>query len=108
MVGPIKLCVYILGLRGTSFIVTVAKSDIVSQLAKEILKKKPNDLGHFDADQLPLYKVSLPDGNNLEQLAPQALNQRLDVGSHKISKIFSKKPQEGTVSIVVDIRSVGE
>jgi len=108
MDAHITLYAYIIGLNSRSFSVTLAKSETVGNLAEAILKKRPNDLKNVDADRLDLYKVSLPDDETLGQSARLPLDQKLDVGSRKISKIFPAAPPEEMVSIVVDIQGVGE
>ena len=110
MVARITLYAYIVGLSGRSLSVTVPKSETVDNLAKAILKERPNDLKDVDAARLQLYKVSLPDGDGktLEQSARQALDQKLDEGSEELSQLFPINPPEETVSIVVVIPNIGE
>ncbi len=108
MVARITLYAYIIGLNSRSFSVTLAKSETVDNLAKAILKEKPNDLKNVDADRLDLYKVSFPDDATLKQLARQPLDQKLDVGSEELSQLFPINPPARTVSIIVDIQGVGE
>jgi hypothetical protein len=55
----LKLSVLVAGL-GSPFVVRIPRSDIVYDLKKAILGKKPNDLKHVDADRLTLWKIMTP------------------------------------------------
>ena len=99
----IKLFVYIIGLGTPSFSVTIERSETVDDLKEAILKENPNDLKGVDAYRLILYKVRLPDDENLEQSAHHALKEELCVPSRLLSKIFSEELPEEMISILVDL-----
>jgi Crinkler effector protein N-terminal domain len=108
MATHLKVFVYILGLKTSSFPVTVERSETVGHLKEAILKKKPNQLKDLDADQLILYQVELPDDENLEQSSLQAPKRRLDPPSRVLSRIFPQSPPEETISILIDMNDLGE
>ena len=106
MATDLNLFVYIIGLSTCSepILVEIKSSETVGGLKKAIYEETLNDLRGVDhADQLVLYKVELPDGDTLQQLAPQALDEKLEVPSEKLSQLFPMAPPPMTVSIVVEI-----
>jgi len=106
----LKLFVYVIGLGGCSFPVIIKGSETVGELKKAILKKVSNELRGVDADQLVLYKVELPDadGDTLQQSAPQASHEELEVPSEELSQLFPIEIPEETISIVVEIQRPSE
>ena len=90
------------------FSVDIKRSKTVDHLKKAILRKNPNDLKSIDAARLVLYKVQIPDGEDLERLAPQAARQKLGVPSRKLSKVFTTNPTEEVVSILVEVPVISE
>ena len=106
MATDLNLFVYIIGLSTCSepILVEIKSSETVGGLKKAIYEETLNDLRDVDhADQLVLYKVELPDDDTLQQLAPQALDEKLEVPSEKLSQLFPMAPPLMTVSIVVEI-----
>jgi hypothetical protein len=103
MSSHLNLFVYVIGPGSSSFPVTMERSETVGHLKKAILKEKPNDLKDVDADRLILYKVELPDDENLEQSAHDATKEELRVPSRVLSKIFPSNLPEETVSILVGL-----
>jgi len=91
-----------------SLSVTIENSKSVYDLKEAIWNETPNSLRSVDVARLTLYKVSLPDGKNLKQLAPQALDQELDVSSEELSQLFLINPPARMVSVIVDVESVCE
>jgi len=105
MATELKLFIYVIGIGGSSFSVTIQSSKTVDDLKKAIKEEKKNDLKDIDADRLTLYKVSIPDGKNLEQSAQQAIREapELDVPSCPLFEEFGTQPKAKTVSIVVTL-----
>jgi hypothetical protein len=105
MATDLKLFVYIIGLCtcSESFLVKITSSQTVAELKDAIYEQASNGLRGIDADHLILYKVELPDGDTLQQSAPQALDEELKAGSKELSKLFPMAPPKMTVSIVVEI-----
>jgi hypothetical protein len=106
--APLKLFVYILGLDDCSFNVKIKRSETVADLKKAILGEA-NDLGNVNsARQLVLYKVNIPDCDDLEQQVPQVPREELRVVSCKLSNIFKTDPPDEMVSIIVKPPGIGE
>ncbi|KAK2460395.1 hypothetical protein APHAL10511_007560 [Amanita phalloides] len=99
----LRLLVYVIGLGPCSFSVNIESSKTVDELKKAILNEIPNLKG-VDAHQLTLYKVEMPDGKNLEELALQAQKEELEVSSCTLFEVFPVKPPAKTVSILLDIK----
>ncbi|KAK2462457.1 hypothetical protein APHAL10511_005427 [Amanita phalloides] len=72
MAENLRLFVVVVELGPPSFPVCIESSKTVGELKKAILNENANTLKGVDAHQLTLYKVKLPDGKNLKELAPQA------------------------------------
>ncbi|KAK2459307.1 hypothetical protein APHAL10511_008662 [Amanita phalloides] len=106
MAGKLRLFVYVIGLRTSSFPVIIESSKTVGELKRAILKEKPIGLKGVHAGQLTLYKVELPDGENIERLEPLARKEELEVPSCKLSEVFPVEPREETVSILLDIKDI--
>jgi hypothetical protein len=66
----------------------------------------------LDSPSIKSHPISLPDrdgtGKTLKQSALQALDEELKVPSRELYRVFQIEPSAKTVSIVVDIRSIGE
>jgi hypothetical protein len=107
MTPHLQLFVFVKGL-GTSFPVTIERSETVDDLKEAILKKNPNALKDVDSRELTLYQVALPDGEELEQLASQAEKTKLTMPSRELSEIFPENPQTETVSILVEVPNIGK
>ena len=105
--AELSLNVFVIGL-GNSFPVDIERTKTVGHLKQAILQVNPNDLKDIDARQLVIYKVEIPDGEDLEQLASQARRQKLEVQSRKLSKIFPTTPPEEVVSILVEAPVISE
>jgi crinkler effector protein len=105
MATVLNLYVYIIGLGNTAFPLDIESHATVGHLKDAIKEKKKNDLKDIDADRLTLYKVSIPYGKNLEQLARQAIREapELDVSPRKLSKVFQEPIGEEEISIVVTL-----
>jgi hypothetical protein len=103
----LTLFVFVIGLE-RPFSVDIEQSKTVDHLKKAILKENPHDLKDIDARHLDLYKVDIPDDNDLEQMAPRAAREKLEVPSRKLSKIFTTAPAEEVVSILVEIPVISE
>ena len=103
----LSLSVFVIGLSN-SFPVDIGRSKTVGHLSEAILLKRPNALKGIDAAELVLYKVEIPDGEDLEQLAPQARRQKLEVQSRKLLNIFRTTPPEEVVSILVEVPVISE
>ena len=93
MATELKLFIYVIGIGGSSFSVTIQSSKTVDDLKKAIKEEKKPRLDHIAADELTLYKVSIPDGKNLEQSAQQAIREapELDVSSRQLFKQSEKR-----------------
>ena len=85
-----------------SFPVEIEKSKTVGQL-KDDIKKKNSRLADFNALDLILYRVDLPDDDNLEHNVKETLRGRLDPlkPSKKWVAIYPDGLQEDTVHILV-------
>ena len=110
--APLKFFVYIYGLGGTSFLVSIKRSQNVDDLKEAIKKRRQNKLNHVDSDELTLYKVSLPDDENLAKGAEDALanpdvHEKLNPPSCVISRMFPRKPPNDKVSIIVTLPGKG-
>jgi len=103
----LTLFVYGIGL-GVPFSVNIQRSKTIDELKDAILSKRPNALKDIDAADLVLYKVDIPDDEDIEQSAPQAERQKLGVPSRKLSKIFTTNPTEEVVSILVEVPVISE
>ena len=105
MATVLNLFVYIIGLGSTAFPVDIESHATVGHLKDAIKEKKKPRLDHIAADELTLYKVSIPDGKNLEQSAQQAIREapELDVPSCPLFEEFGTQPKAKTVSIVVTL-----
>src|ERR1700761_2594701 len=103
MATELKPFIYVIGIGGSSFSVTIQSSKTVDDLKDAIKEKKKPRLDHIAADELTLYKVSIPDGKNLEQSARQAIREapELDISSRQLFKVFEEPLPAETVSIVV-------
>jgi len=88
-------------LGDAAFRIIIEDSEAVIGLKEAISKTKPNDLKGIDADRLELYKIDIPDGEDLRQRAKAALKEELNVSSRKLSQIFPDPPQGERVSILV-------
>ncbi|KAK2462631.1 hypothetical protein APHAL10511_005364 [Amanita phalloides] len=105
MAEHLPLKVYADGLVGTlPFVVNIASSKTVGDLKNAILMQGPNTLKGVDLDQLALYKVELPDNEDLERSVALAPRKQLEVMSCVLSKIFLVKPSAEMVSIILDIK----
>jgi hypothetical protein len=107
MTQHLKLFVFVKGL-GTSFPVTIKRSETVGHLKQAIWKKNPNDLKHVDSNELTLYQVALTYGEEVEQLASRAKKKKLTVPSLELSEVFPTDPQEQTVSILVEVPNISK
>lgn len=105
MATVLNLYVYIIGLGSTSFPVDIESHATVGHLKKAIKEEKKPELDNLAADRLTLFKVSIPDGKNLEQSAQQAILEapELDVSSRQLFKVFQKPIGEEEISIVVTL-----
>jgi hypothetical protein len=106
--APLKLFVYILGLDDGPFNVKIKRSETVDDLKVAIQNRKSYGLGGVDADRLHLYKVDIPDCNDLEQRVPEVPREELRVASRRLSNIFETDPPDETVSIIVKPPGIGE
>ena len=98
----LELLVYVLGLAGSSFPVKLQSSKKVSDLKKAIKEEKKKRLGHIDADELTLFKVSIPaDDETLEQEARLAIQNapKLNVSAHVISKVFRSQSERRILAL---------
>ena len=84
------------------FTVEISSAKTITVLQNTIKNNKP-DLGDIDADALDLYKVSLPDDEDLEQAL-----EGLTFGPHEVlcstkllSLVFPTPPPERHVHIVI-------
>src|ERR1700761_4537007 len=105
MATVLNLYVYIIGLGSTTFPVDIGSHATVGHLKKAIKDEKKNDLKDIDADRLTLYKVSIPDGKNLEQSAQQAIRKgpKLKGSARQLFKVFQEPLPAKTVSVVVTL-----
>ena len=88
----------------TPFSVRISSSLTVDELKEMIKEKKPNDLKEIDADKLSLFKVSIPDEDDLAQKLEDAVKASKPLRStKKLSKLFSDEPPEETVHIAVKL-----
>src|SRR6201996_2981542 len=103
MATVLNLYVYIIGLGSTAFPVDIESHATVGHLKDAIKEKKKPELDNLAADRFTLYKVSIPDGKNLEQSAQQAIREapELDVPSCPLFEEFGTQPKAKTVGIVV-------
>lgn len=105
----LTLLVYVIGLE-SPFSVDIERAKTVDHLKKAILKETPNSNSwkDIDARRLDLYKVDIPDNDDLEQTAPQAAREKLGVQSRKLSKFFTTDPGEQVISILVEVPDISE
>ena len=102
----LKLFVYVIG-RNYLFPVEIQWSDTVGDLKDAILRKKPNNLKDIDAVELVLYKVELPNSNDLEGSVSQASKEELEDPLSELEDIFPVPPKK-VISILVKVPSIGE
>jgi len=103
--AELTLFVHVIGLSN-SFAVDIERSKTVGHLKQAILRENPNGLKGIDADRLVLYKVELPDGEDL--LVSQASGEKLGLPTTKLSQIFLMKPPAEVVSILVEVPVISE
>src|ERR1700761_9308901 len=106
MATELKPFIYVIGIGGSSFSVTIQSSKTVDDLKDAIKEKKKPRLDHIDADELTLYKVSIPDDDEtLEQEACLAIRKgpKLKVSSRQLFKVFQEPLPAETVSVVVTL-----
>ena len=76
---------FVLGVDMSSmFLVKIAKSETVGTLKDAIKDKKPYCLNNIDPNKLTLYKVLIPNDNNLTQMLRTLL---FDGGSDHIEEL---------------------
>jgi hypothetical protein len=103
--SELTLFVYLVGL-GNPFAVDIERSKTVGHLKQAILLQKPNGLKGIDAARLVLYKVELPDSEDL--LVSQASGEKLESQTMALSEIFPMEPPEEVISILVEVPVISE
>ena len=106
MATVLNLYVYIIGLGSTTFPVDIESHATVGHLKKAIKEEKKPRLDHIAADELTLYKVSIPDDDEtLEQEARLAIQKgpKLKVSARQLFNVFQEPLPAETVSIVVTL-----
>ena len=88
----------------TSFEIDIDPTKTVARLKDLIKEKKSNDLSDVDADQLTLWKVSIPVAPKSERkkisLADVPSKEELDE-TDDISDVFKEKPPKKTIHVIV-------
>jgi Crinkler effector protein N-terminal domain len=92
--------------RGRIFPVEIAATKTVGALKDAIWDKKQHTFQHVEADALVLWKVSLPDNQDLDTLGDLPEKESLSP-VHGLSEVFPDKPETGYIHIVVKGPSIG-
>jgi hypothetical protein len=101
----LELNCLVLGNDPSIFTVEIASSKTVSILKDMIKEKKQNEFKDVDADTLILWKVSIPDNDNLKQhLNTLELNESSELlrrSTSRLLNVFKGELEEEHVHIVV-------
>ncbi|CAG8638237.1 9491_t:CDS:2, partial [Paraglomus occultum] len=91
------------------FTVEVEKTKTVAMLKKAIKEEKPNNFRSIDADQLALWKVSLPLDSSIEKVLKElVLEDNVTKGvqkllpAKKLSSYFTEEPAEEQLNFQCD------
>jgi hypothetical protein len=87
--------------RGHIFPVEIAATKTVGALKDAIKEKKQHTFQHVDADALVLWRVSVPDNEDLVETLRDLVDEKSLSPVHGLSKVFSNKPEDGYLHIVV-------
>lgn len=93
------------------FRVLVDKDDLVADLKKAIKLGTAPMLDHLPPQKLTLYKVSIPNDDDLmERLNNFPLENgiKLDLSTSKLSEYFKEEPLKDRVHVVVQLPPAGE
>ncbi|KAK3840985.1 MAG: hypothetical protein J3R72DRAFT_161334 [Linnemannia gamsii] len=105
--GRMRLfCVVDGGLQSKAFSVRITPADTVDDLKKLIKAEKKNDFRDVDADNLTLWRVSIPindEDNDLPVLLKNVpVDDRKKLGpATRLSKVFPEDLPEETVHVIV-------
>jgi len=106
MTAELRLFVYVMDLDIPTFHVIIECCKTVGELKKSIFDEIRGDLKDIPA-RLTLYKVELPEVENMGELAMNApKDDVLNISSRILSKVFPVQPPEETVSILVEVRNM--
>jgi hypothetical protein len=87
--------------RSHIFPVEIASTKTVGALKDAIKEKKQHTFQHVDADALVLWKVSFPVDESLDGNLTNFLDEESLSPVHGLSKVFSDRPKEEYLHIVV-------
>ncbi|KAK3846355.1 MAG: hypothetical protein J3R72DRAFT_486623 [Linnemannia gamsii] len=85
-----------------AFPVEVSSSKTVGALKDAIISKKPNAFEHIDANDLVLWRVSIPDDDDLSIPLDSVSEKKKLKATTKLSKVFDAELPEDTIHIVVE------
>ncbi|KAG0358745.1 hypothetical protein BGX24_005918, partial [Mortierella sp. AD032] len=85
-----------------AFSVKIPSSDTVDDLKDTIISKKPNAFEHIDANDLVLWRVSIPDDDDLSIPLDSVSEKKKLKATTKLSKVFDAELPEDTIHIVVE------
>jgi hypothetical protein len=83
------------------FPVEIATTRTVGALKDAIKEKKQHAFQHVDADDLVLWRVFVPDNQDLVESLGDLADEESLSPVHELSKVFSNMPEEGYLHIVV-------
>ncbi|KAG0165203.1 hypothetical protein DFQ28_001499 [Apophysomyces sp. BC1034] len=85
-----------------AFSVEIDSTANVDQLKDAIKTKKSNFFKDVDANNLTLWRVSIPYSDDETPLGLDSVNDKKKLGHvHKLSKVFNRMPEEDTIHIIV-------
>jgi hypothetical protein len=87
--------------RSRIFPVEIASTKTVGALKDAIKEKKQHTFQHVDADALVLWRVSVPDNQDLVETLGDLVDEESLSPVHGLSKVFSNRPKEEYLHIVV-------
>ncbi|KAF8928766.1 hypothetical protein BGZ47_001448 [Haplosporangium gracile] len=85
-----------------AFSVKVNPTATVDDLKDAITSKKPNAFEHIDANDLVLWRVSIPDDDDLSVPLDSVSEKKKLKATTKLSKVFDAELPEDTIHIVVE------
>ena len=86
--------------EATPFSVDIDTSKTVDHLKKAIKAEKTNDLSDVNADELILWRVSIPDSGVPVPLDSMTEKEKLKATT-KLSKVFDTELSEDTIHVIV-------
>ncbi|KAF9321929.1 hypothetical protein BG006_002504, partial [Podila minutissima] len=94
--------------EATPFSVEVDPSKTVDHLKKAIKAEKTNVLGDFDADELTLWHVSIPDDDDIPIPLDSVPEKKKLKATTKLSKVFIGELPEDTIHVIVQRPQSGD